>query len=142
MDQTIKLHHLPGRIATGAFILNSGMGKRHADEGTVAWLHGAASRAYPFLGKIPAPLFVKLLSTGEIALGAALLLPMVPTAAAAAGLAAFSAGLVGLYLRTPGMRQDGSVRPTPEGLVLAKDVWMLGIALGLLVDVLTSDDHR
>ena len=139
MDPPIKLRHLPGRVATGAFILHSGLSKRHADDGTVAWLHGAASGAYPFLRKIPAPLFVKLLSTGEIALGSALLLPVIPTAPAAAGLAAFSAALVGLYLRTPGMRQAGSLSPTPEGLVLAKDVWMLGIALGLLADVLTSD---
>ena len=142
MDLPIKLRHLPGRIVTGAFILNSGLSKRHADEGTVAWLHGAATGVYPFLGKIPAPLFVKLLSTAEITLGAALLLPIVPTAPAATGLAAFSGGLVGLYLRTPGMRQDGSLSPTPDGLVLAKDVWMLGIALGLLTDVLTSNGRR
>lgn len=37
----------------------------------------------------------------------ALLLTVVPTAVAGAGLAAFSAGLLGLYLRTPGMRQEG-----------------------------------
>jgi uncharacterized membrane protein YphA (DoxX/SURF4 family) len=142
MDLPIKLRHLPGRLVTGAFILNSGLNKRHADEGTVARLHGMATGTYPFFGRIPAPLFVKLLSTGEITLGAALLLPFVPTASAAIGLAAFSAGLVGLYLRTPGMRQDGSLSPTPQGLVLAKDVWMLGIALGLLADVLTSNDGR
>ena len=142
MDLPIKLRHLPGRVATGAFILNSGLNKRHADEGTVGWLHGAATGAYPFLGRIPAPLFVKLLSTAEITLGAALLLPIVPTALAASGLTAFSAGLVGLYLRTPGMRQEGSLSPTPEGLTLAKDVWMLGIALGLLTDVLTSNGRR
>jgi uncharacterized membrane protein YphA (DoxX/SURF4 family) len=142
MDLPIKLRHLPGRIVTGAFILNSGLNKRHADDGTVARLHGMATGTYPFLGKIPAPLFVKLLSAGEITLGAALLLPLVPTALAATGLAAFSAGLVGLYLHTPGMRQDGSLSPTPQGLVLAKDVWMLGIALGLLADVLTRNDRR
>jgi uncharacterized membrane protein YphA (DoxX/SURF4 family) len=142
MDLPIKLSHLPGRIVTGAFILHSGLNKRHADDGTVTWLHGTATGTYPFLGKIPAPLFVKLLSTAEITLGAGLLLPLVPTALAATGLAAFSAGLVGLYLRTPGMRQDGSLSPTPQGLVLAKDVWMLGIALGLLADVLTSQDRH
>jgi uncharacterized membrane protein YphA (DoxX/SURF4 family) len=142
MDLPIKLRHLPGRLVTGAFILNSGLNKRHADAGTVTRLHGMATGTYPFLGRIPAPLFVKLLSTGEITLGAALLLPLVPTTPAAIGLAAFSAGLVGLYLRTPGMRQNGSLSPTPQGLVLAKDVWMLGIALGLLADVLTSNDRR
>jgi len=139
MDLPIKLRHVPGRVVAGALILNSGLNKRHAEEGTVAGLHGMATGTYPFFGKIPAPLFVKLLSTGEITLGAALLLPIVPTAPAALGLAAFSAGLVGLYLRTPGMRRDGSLSPSPEGLVLAKDVWMLGIALGLLADVLTND---
>jgi uncharacterized membrane protein YphA (DoxX/SURF4 family) len=142
MDLPIKLRHLPGRVVTGAFILNSGLSKRRANDDTAAWLHGAATGTYPFLGKIPAPLFVKLLSTAEITLGVALLLPVVPTALAACGLTAFSAGLVGLYLRTPGMRQDGSLSPTPEGLVLAKDVWMLGIALGLVADVLTSDGRR
>ncbi len=142
MDVPIRLRHLPGRIVTGAFILNSGLSKRRADEGTAAWLHGTATGTYPFLGKMPAPRFVRLLSTAEIALGTALLLPVVPTALAATGLAAFSAGLVGLYLRTPGMRQEGSLSPTPDGLALAKDVWMLGIALGLLTDVLTSDSRR
>jgi hypothetical protein len=83
MDLPIKLRHLPGRIVAGAFILNSGLNKRHADEGTVARLHGMATGTYPFLGKIPAPLFVKLLSTGEITLGAALLLPLVPSGLAA-----------------------------------------------------------
>ena len=68
------------------------------------------------------------------------MLPIVPTAVAGAGLAAFSAGLVGLYLRTPGMREDGSLRPTQQGIALAKDVWMLGIALGFLIDELTEDD--
>jgi hypothetical protein len=142
MDLPIKLRHLPGRVVTGAFILNSGLGKRHVDDGMAAGLHGMAAGTYPFLGKVPAPLFVRLLSTAEIALGAALLLPVVPTALAATGLTAFSAGLVGLYLRTPGMRRDGGLAPTPDGLMLAKDVWMLGIALGLLVDVLTSDERR
>jgi hypothetical protein len=29
------------------------------------------------------------------------------------------------------MRRDGSLRPTENGVGLAKDVWMLGIAAGL-----------
>src|SRR4051812_32407875 len=61
MDLPIKLSHLPGRIVAGAFILNSGLNKRHADEDTVAGLHGMATGTYRFLGRIPAPLFVKLL---------------------------------------------------------------------------------
>jgi hypothetical protein len=51
----------------------------------------------------------------------------------------FSAGLLGLHLRTPGMRRAGSLRPTQQGLPIAKDVWMLGA--GLVVDALTDSDR-
>jgi hypothetical protein len=121
------------RIATGAFILNSGLGKRGADEGTAAGLHGFASSTYPFLAKVPPATFAKGLSTAEITVGAILLTPFVPTAVAGAVLTGFSAGLLGLYLRTPGMTKPGkSVAPTQEGLPISKDVWMLGIGIGLL----------
>jgi uncharacterized membrane protein YphA (DoxX/SURF4 family) len=121
------------RIATGAFILNSGLGKRRADEGTAAGLHGFAASTYPFLKDVPPATFAKALSTAEITLGAVLLTPLVPTAVAGAALTAFSAGLLGLYLRTPGMTKPGaSVAPTQEGLPIAKDVWMLGIGIGLV----------
>jgi len=39
-------------------------------------------------------------STAEIAIGAALVLPMVPAWLAGAGLTAFALGTLGLYLRT------------------------------------------
>src|SRR3954447_25504080 len=122
------------RIATGAFILNSGLGKRNVDEDTAAGLHGFAAGTYPFLKKIPPTTFAKVQSAAEIALGAALLTPFVPTAVAGVALTAFSAGLLGLYLRTPGMTKPGSVAPTQEGLTIAKDVWMLGIGIGLLTE--------
>jgi hypothetical protein len=50
---------------------------------------------------------------------------------AGAVLTGFSAGLLGLYLRTPGMRKPGSLAPTEQGLAIAKDVWLLGIGVGL-----------
>lgn len=138
MKLPIKSRHVPARLATGAFILNSGIEKSHADEQTAQALHGMTSGTYPFVGKLKATDFLKLLSRTEIALGAALLLPVVPTVVAGAGLAAFSGGLLGLYLRTPGMRQEGSLRPTPQGLPISKDVWMLGIAAGFIVDEIVS----
>ena len=140
MSARVKLRHLPARLATGLYILNSGLSKRNADEATAGMVHGMAAGAYPAFQKIPPAQFVKLLSAGEIALGTALILPVVPTALAGAGLAAFSAGLFGLYLRTPGMRQPGSLRPTQQGSGLAKDVWMLGIGLGFVVEALTDGD--
>ncbi|GGL07018.1 hypothetical protein Sme01_12170 [Sphaerisporangium melleum] len=128
------LHHLPLRAATGAYILNSGLGKKDADQQTAAWLHGQAAGAYPFLKDIDPARFARLLSAAETALGVALLLPVVPSSLAGLGLTAFGAGLVGLYLRTPGMREPGGVRPTSEGAGLAKDVWLLGAGLTLALE--------
>ena len=127
------------RLATGAFILNSGLGKRQADEATAKGLHGFAAGTYPFLAKVAPTTFAKALATTEIALGAALLTPVVPTAAAGAALTGFSGGLLGLYLRTPGMTKPGrSIAPTQDGLPVSKDVWMLGIGLGRLTQALVS----
>jgi hypothetical protein len=134
----VKLSHLPPRMAAGAFILNSGVGKLSADEETAAQLHGFAVGAYPFLAKLKPRDFVRVLAGAEIALGAALLLPVVPSAVAGAGLTAFSGGLLGLYARTPGMRKEGSPFPTQQGIALAKDAWMMGIGLGLVIDDLVD----
>jgi hypothetical protein len=139
MRFSVKPSHLPPRIAAGAFILNSGVGKWSADEETAAQLHGFAVGAYPFLAKLKPKDFVRLLSATEITLGAALLVPVIPSALVGAGLTAFSGGLLGLYARTPGMRKDGTPFPTQQGIPLAKDAWMLGIGLGLVIDDLTSD---
>lgn len=139
MRSPIKLRHLPGRLAAGAFILNSGLGKRNASEEMAAQLHGMATNTYPFLGTLDAAQFTKMLSTSEIALGAALLTPFIPTALVGAGLAAFSGGLVGLYLRTPGLRQEGSLRPTEQGIGIAKDIWLFALGAGFVLDGLTSD---
>jgi hypothetical protein len=138
----MKLRHLPPRLATGAFILNSGLSKRNADAGTAAGVHGMAVGAYPFLGKLESEQFTKLLSTGEMALGAALLLPVVPTGLAGLALVAFSGGLVGLYLKTPGMRKEGSIWPTQQGTGIAKDAWMLGIGLGFVVEAMADARNK
>ncbi len=139
----ITLSEIAPRVAVGAFILNSGLGKRDVDEATANGLHGFASGAYPFLASVPPATFAKALSTAEIAIGAALLTPLVPTAVAGAALTGFSAGLVGLYLRTPGMTKPGaSVAPTQEGLTVSKDVWLLGIGIGLLTRGLVDRPKR
>ncbi|MYY05815.1 MULTISPECIES: hypothetical protein [unclassified Streptomyces] len=123
---------IPPRLATGAFILNSGLGKLKADEATAQGLHGMASTAYPFLGKLEPARFTRLLAWSEIAVGGTLLAPFVPTRLAGLVLTGFSGGLLGLYLRTPGMREPGSLRPSQNGVPLAKDSWMFGIGLGFL----------
>jgi hypothetical protein len=131
-----RLSQWPPRLATGVYILNSGLSKRNASEEAAAGMHGMAAGTYPFLKDLDSQQFAKTLSTAEIALGAALLLPIVPAAVAGAGLAAFAGGLLGLYLKTPGMREEGSLRPTQAGTPIAKDIWMLGIGTGLVIDSL------
>jgi hypothetical protein len=138
MVSAATLRRLPVRLATGAYILNSGLQKWSADEQTAGALHGMASNAYPVLKQVDPPMFLRGLAAAEIGLGVALVLPAVPALLAGAGLTAFSAGLLGLYVRTPGMREEGSLRPSQQGIPLAKDVWLLGIGVGLVVDALTS----
>jgi hypothetical protein len=136
-----RARHVAPRLAAGAFILHSGLSKRDKldDDQTAEGLHGMARGTYPFLDQLPPRTFLKLLCGSEIALGGALLaLPLVPTAFAGAGLTAFAGGLVGIYLRTPGMRREGSLAPTDAGMPMAKDVWMLGIGLGFLTDAVVT----
>ncbi|MBE7700012.1 hypothetical protein H9623_06785 [Oerskovia sp. Sa1BUA8] len=133
----VKLRQYIPRVAAGAFILNSGLTKRGADEATAQGIHGMAAGTFPFLEDQDPVQFTKTLSTTEIALGTALLVPFVPTGVVALGLGTFSAGLVAMYLKTPGMTEKDGIRPTPQGVGLAKDVFLLGIAGGLLVDALT-----
>jgi hypothetical protein len=128
----ITLSEIAPRISAGAFILNSGLGKRGADEETAAGMHGFAAGTYPFLASVPPQQFAQGLAATEIALGAALLTPFVPTFLAGTALTAFSGGLLGLYLKTPGMRKPGSLAPTEQGLSIAKDSWLVGIGIGLM----------
>jgi hypothetical protein len=39
-----------------------------------------------------------------------------------------------MYFRIPEMRLEDGIRPSQQGTALAKDVWMLGIALSLILD--------
>ncbi|MGZ4624379.1 MAG: hypothetical protein ACXVGD_20190 [Blastococcus sp.] len=142
MRLPITLSEIGPRISAGAFILNSGIGKWGADARTAAQLHGFASGTYPFLRKLEPQQFARGLAASEIVIGAALLAPVVPTAVAGAALTGFSGGLLGLYLRTPGMRKPGSLAPTQDGLAIAKDVWLLGIGVGLLTRGLVDRKSR
>jgi len=130
----MKLAHIPLRAATGAYILNSGLSKQGLEGQAAEGMHAMAAGAIPALKQIPANRFARLLSGAEIALGGALLAPFVSSRIAGAALTAFSAGLVQLYLKTPGMRQEGSIKPSQDGIGLAKDVWLLGAGLTLLLD--------
>jgi F0F1-type ATP synthase assembly protein I len=130
----IKLSHIPPRAATGAFILNAGLGKRGLDQESAAYMQQMAAGAFPQAGKIDTEQFGKILAGVEIGLGALLLAPFVPSRLAGLALVGFSAGLLTMYLKTEGLTESDGVRPTQAGTPVAKDVWMLGIGLGLLLD--------
>jgi hypothetical protein len=134
MKVRVEPWHLPPRVLTGLYFLNSGLSKAGADEATAAQLHGFATGTYPFLGKLDARRFTRLLSVAETAIGVALVVPVVPAGVAGAALTAFALATLGLYLRTPGLRKEGSLRPTQQGIAISKDIWMVGIGLSLVID--------
>jgi hypothetical protein len=134
MASSLKFRDLPGRVITGAYILHAGLQKWNADEARATAIHGMAAGAFPVLQEIPPTRFIRLLSAGEIATGAVLLTPFVSSGLAGAALTAFSGSLVAMYARTPALREPGSIWPSAAGTAVSKDVWMLGIGLGLLAD--------
>jgi hypothetical protein len=139
MSLAAKMRRAPLRIATGAFILNTGITKLGGDDEQAKAVHGVAARAFPVLEKVPPKPFFKTLAAGEAALGAALLLPIVPAGLAGLALTGFSGGLLGMWWRTPGMHAEGNPRPTQQGTAIAKDVWMLGIGTSLVIDAALTE---
>jgi hypothetical protein len=139
-----KPWHVPLRLATGLYILNSGQSKAGAKGEHAARLQAMAANAFPQVGEMDPERFAALRSTTELALGSALLaVPLVPPLLAGLALLGFAGGLNLLYLRTPGLRQEGSVKPTPEGIGIAKDVWMTAIGAALVLDsVFAPRRHR
>lgn len=134
MKLRLSARALPGRIATGAYVLHAGIEKWGAPSERAEALHAMATGAFPFLKDLPPAKFARALAAGEVATGAALLSPFVHNKVAGAALTAFAGALLATYWRTPAMRRSGSIWPTPSGTAVSKDVWMLGIGLGLLAD--------
>jgi uncharacterized membrane protein YphA (DoxX/SURF4 family) len=134
MRSTLSRRDIPGRLVTGAFILHSGLEKWNGPDEQAEAVHGMAVNAYPFLKSIPPVRFLRLLAAGELITGALLLAPFVPNAVAGTALTGFSGALLGMYARTPALHKPGSPWPTQAGIGVSKDVWMLGIGLGLMAD--------
>lgn len=86
------------RITASALILDAGVKKLKADEGTYAFLQQMAATGVPAVSKLDAATFGKLISGAETALGATLLTPLHP--------------------RTPGGRRPDRIRGKPDDHVL------------------------
>ena len=67
MSIAAKLRRAPLRAVTGAFILNTGLGKLKGDAQTAAGIHGMAVGAYPVVSKLSPTVFLKVLAVSEIA---------------------------------------------------------------------------
>lgn len=132
--RSYRLRHLPMRLATGAYILNAGLGKRKLPDEVAAGMQAGATKVAPFVKDWSPAQFRSALSKTEMTVGSLLLAPFVPSGVAGAALAGFSGGLLTMYMRTPEMHEPGSPRPTQQGSAVAKDSWMFGIALSLLID--------
>ena len=139
---SLHLRNVPTRVATGAYILHSGLSKWNGSEEQAKGVHAAAAGAYPFLADVQPSTFLKVLAAAEIGIGAALLTPFVGNRLAGAALTAFSGGLIGMNVRTPALHEPGSIWPTRAGTAISKDVWMLGIGVGLMADGAASNDQR
>lgn len=140
--RSYKLRHVPLRLATGAYILNAGIGKRSLPDEAAAGMQAGAATVVPIVKDWTPATFGKALSTTEITVGSALLAPFVPSGLAGAALAAFSGGLLTMYARNPEMHEPHSLRPTQKGTAIAKDVWMFGIGTSLLIDTCLSRRKR
>ena len=115
-------------------MLHAGLEKWGADEERAKMIHGTAANAFPILKDIPPTKFVRALAAGEIATGSLLLAPFVSNVSAGLALTGFSGSLLAMYWRTESLHKPSSPWPTPAGTAISKDVWMLGIGLGLILD--------
>lgn len=138
----MRLSHLPLRVTTGVFLVNTGLSKRDLTDEAAQGLQGMAAASIPQLATLPPPQFARLLSTGEVALGAALLMPFVSPLVAGAALTAFSGALLRMWWNTPGMHEEGSLKPTQQGTAVAKDVWLFGTGMALVLDGLSDGARR
>lgn len=138
----MSLAQIPLRLTAGAFVLNSGLGKRNLPDEAAEGMRDMAANGIPALADLSPAQFRTFITVSEVGIGGMLLAPFVPGWLAGSALSAFSAGLLSMYARTPGMTQDDGVRPTEDGTAVAKDVIMAGSGLGIMLDDLVNSSGR
>lgn len=129
----MKLSNIPLRAIPGAFIVNAGLGKLGMDAESSKGLQDFAATGIKELKQLPSDKFGQIIGASEIAVGGALLAPFVSNRIAGAGLTAFGAGLLTLYFGDDDNTLDDGIRPSEQGLPLAKDSWLLAAGLTLLL---------
>lgn len=120
------------RGASGAYLLQSGIGKLNMPTEAAAGTQEFAATGVPAVKKMSPDTFGKFVSYSEIGIAGALLAPFVPNKLAGTALGAFSAGLLSIYFRNEAMTQDDGLRPSEAGTGLSKDLFMAAIAGALM----------
>ena len=141
MEISANLRRAPLRLSTGAFVVNSGISNFNASDETAKKLQTNAARLVPQVERMDPRTFAKVLAAGEVTLGTALILPIVPAAVAGLGLSAFAASLLATQRPTNGQHADGQNDPPASATPAATDAWMLGAGVSLLLDALTTPAH-
>jgi uncharacterized membrane protein YphA (DoxX/SURF4 family) len=141
MEISSNIRRAPLRLSTGAFVVNSGISTFNADDETTKRLQTTAARLVPQVERMQPRTFARVLAAGEVTLGTALMLPVVPAAVAGLGLSAFAASLLAAERPTNGQHANGKGEPTTQATPTATEAWMLGAGVSLLLDALTSPAH-
>ncbi|GAA2098529.1 MULTISPECIES: hypothetical protein [Brevibacterium] len=121
------------RGASGATIFNAGVEKLGLSESSAGYLQSMAAKGFPVLAELDAQQFGKLLAAAEMAVGAALLAPFIPTRLAGLALGGFSAGMLTMYFRTEEFTKGDGIRPQGEGVSVSHNVWLAAIAAALVI---------
>lgn len=119
------------RGVSGAYLLQSGLGKKDMPVEAYEGLKGMASTGIPQFKEWDAKTFGQFLWISEAAIGGLLVTPFVSKRLAGLALTAFSAGMLSMYFQNDEMTQEDGIRPTQEGTPLSKDVWLAAIGLAL-----------
>jgi uncharacterized membrane protein YphA (DoxX/SURF4 family) len=132
-----NIRRAPGRVAAGSLILHSGRLKYQGDAMFAQGVHAVFCGTYPRLKAVPPTVLLKALGIMEMTVGSVLLLPLFGARFAGSVLTGYSATLLGMYLRTPGLH-DSRGLPTLAGTAFAKDAWLTAIGTSLVLDAATS----
>lgn len=127
--------NLPATILrgiSGAYFLNSGVGKLNMPTEAASGLQQFAATGIPQVSDVDADTFAKVVSWSEIGVGASLLTPVVSNRLAGLGLGAITAGFLSIYFRNDQMTEKDGVRPSEAGTGLSKDFFIAAVA-GALV---------
>lgn len=130
--RAVRISNFFLRAVPGAFLVQSGYGKLGMDTEAAEGLKQAAASGVPQFADWDPRTFARFIAGTELTLGAALLTPFVSKRLAGAGLLAFSAGLLTMYYGNPQMTLKDGLRPSPEGIALAKDNFMAAIGAALV----------